>query len=295
MGKNDRLLAVVICLVLTGCAGNRYLERTADGEKAYREGEYKRALEISEEIIGEVEGKGRIASPSIYSLSGISAYRLEDYGKSLEYLEKANQQGYSDPEMVSCLAGNYRYIDNLSKEISALETYLEKYPGAADHRRLRERLFQTCLESEDFELAEDLWNGMDSLSRNEIKNLETYLKINRLKENTEICDSLAGRILERGETENESALSWFAESYFWRAENEYLSQMKAYRDNRTHKQYEILLKAFRQVNADFRKSRDLFLKLYRLYPNPEYAEYLGNIFTRLEDREKARYYKARAN
>ena len=44
------------------------------------------------------------------------------------------------------------------------------------------------------------------------------------------------------------------------------------------KQYSILLKAFKQVNADFKLSRDYFLKLYDMNPDPEYAMYLGNIF-----------------
>ena len=70
--------------------------------------------------------------------------------------------------------------------------------------------------------------------------------------------------------------------------------MKAYRENRTRKQYAILLEAFKQVSTDFRTSRDYFLRLYKINPDPAYAEYLGNIFTRLEDKEKAAYYKKRA-
>jgi hypothetical protein len=135
---------------------------------------------------------------------------------------------------------------------------------------------------------------MDSTAREDVEVLETYLALNVIQNNKSICDSIATVILQK-DGNSEPALRWFAEFYFWRAENEYQSQMKAYKNKRTHKQYAILLKAFKQVNADFKRSRDRFLKLYRLNPDPEYAEYLANIYTRLEDEEKARYYKSRAS
>ncbi len=283
-----------ILLIIAGCSGGRYVEMTRAGESAYREGDYRKALEYSEKIIGEVEGKGKQSAGNVYALAGISACKLEDYDKSLNYLLKAQQQDYSDGNMYLCLARNYRHIDNLSKEITALETYMEKYPQGNETGTARERLFRTCLESENFELAGELWTKMDSASREDVTNLETYLNLNRMQENDSTCNSVAALILDK-DSDNEPALSWFAKDYYSKAENSYQAQMKAYKENRTHRQYAILLKAFKQVNADFKKSRDYYLKLYKLYPNPEYAMYLGNIFTRLEDEKKADYYKKRAD
>ena len=70
--------------------------------------------------------------------------------------------------------------------------------------------------------------------------------------------------------------------------------MKAYKAKRTNSQYSRLLKALEQVYPDFRKSRDYYLKLYKIDPKKEYANYLGNIFTRLDDKEKAEYYYKKA-
>jgi tetratricopeptide (TPR) repeat protein len=204
------------------------------------------------------------------------------------------QLGYSDEELYLCLAKNYKRIDNLSKEIGVLESYLSEFPNGAESRKVRERLLQTCVESENFELAGNLWAEMDSISRAEVGNLETWLILNLMQDNETICDSLALEILQL-DPDSEPALKWKAESHFWKAENSYQYQMKAYKENRTRKQYSILLKAFKQVNSDFRKSRDYFLKLYEMNPDPEYAWYLGNIFTRLEDEGKANYYKRLAN
>ncbi|MFC2116044.1 tetratricopeptide repeat protein, partial [Bacteroidota bacterium] len=169
----------IILLIIDSCSGGRYMEMTKTGEEAYQAGDFRKALEYSEQIIDEVEEKGKKASGNVYTLAGVSAFELEDYTKSLNYLVKAEQQEYSEENMYLHLAMNYRHVDNLSKEISALETYMAKYPYGKDIETVRERLFQSCLESENFELAEDLWNQMNPASRDDIRNLEIYLNLNR--------------------------------------------------------------------------------------------------------------------
>jgi tetratricopeptide (TPR) repeat protein len=284
---------MILFLIVSACSGGRYMEMTQAGEEAYMDGDYRKTLEITEKIINDLESRGKQASGPVYSMAGVSAFELKEYGKSLGYLSQAEQMGYSEESLYLFLAKNYRHVDNLSKEISALESYLELHPEGRQADRLRSRLLETCLESENYPLSRDLWSQMDSMAREDIRNLEVYLKLNIMQENQILCDSLADRILAE-DADNETAMKWLAESLFWKAENNYQQQMKAYRENRTHKQYAILLEAFKQVSADFRKSRDYFLKLYELYPDPEYAGYLGNIFTRLEDEERAEYYRKRS-
>ena len=288
------IILLAVLLIIAGCSGGQYIELTKNGESALQEGNFRKALEYSEQIIGEVEGKGRKASGNVYALAGVSAFELENYDKSLKYLIKAQQQEYSEENLYLYLARNYRHIDNLSKEITALETYLAKYPDGKKIGIVRERLFQTCLESENFQLAVELWTKMDSSSLEDVINLEFYLKLNQVHDNDSTCNSVAALIVDK-DPDNELALSWYAKNHYRSAENSYQAQMKAYKENRTRKQYAILLKAFKQVTADFQKSRDYYLKLYKLYPKPEYAGYLANIYTRLEDKAKADYYKNRSN
>jgi tetratricopeptide (TPR) repeat protein len=287
------IIGGTILLIFAACSGSRYLEKTARGEKAFRAGDFGTALAVCEEIIGDMGKKGKQSTCNIYSMAGISAFELGEYPRSLDHLLKAQQVGCTDGPMYLYLARNYQHIDNLSKEISALEAYLEKFPQGSDAADARNRLLQTCIESEDFELAGILWMEMDSASREDVGNLETCLQLNRMQENDRLCDSLAAIILVK-DPDSEPALKWFGEYYFWKAENSYQYQMKAYEENHTRKQYAILLEAFKQVSIDFRKSRDYFLKLYKINPDPGYAAYLGNIYTRLEDDEKAGYYRKRA-
>jgi len=85
-------------------------------------------------------------------------------------------------------------------------------------------------------------------------------------------------------------LDWTAKKYFWKAENRYQDELKAYEKNKTNKQYNKLLKALDIVSADFKTSLDYFKKFYTIDPNPGTAKYLGNIYNRLDDKKKADYY-----
>jgi hypothetical protein len=124
--------------------------------------------------------------------------------------------------------------------------------------------------------------------------LAGYLIVNENLENYKTCDKLALQIFELDD-ENIIALEWYAEKFFQEAENLYVSEMKAYKNNRTTSQYKRLLEALEKVYPAFRKSRNYFLKLYRIDPKPKYAKYLGNIYTRLGEEQKANYYYKKAN
>ena len=161
---------MAFAVILAACSGGRYIEATSTGDKTFREGDYRASLSTLEPVIDERESRGKSAPGPVYSLAGASAYELGEYGKSLEYLLRAREQEYSDERTYLYLARNYQRLDNLSKEISALEDYLSIYPEGPDTGSVRQRLFQTCLESENFDLAEELWDEMDAQSRDSLAN-----------------------------------------------------------------------------------------------------------------------------
>jgi hypothetical protein len=82
--------------------------------------------------------------------------------------------------------------------------------------------------------------------------------------------------------------------YFWNAEDVYVKEMTDYKNNRTTSQYKRLLNKLDEVYPTFEKARDYFLKLYKLDPRPEYAEFLDNIYNRLQEEQKAEYYYQKA-
>ncbi len=290
----SNLIPAIIILLISSCTGSRQItEQTNMALDAYQTGNYTKALESAEQVIMNTVEKGKSAEGNIYAIAGKSTYQLGAYDKSRDYLISAREDGYSDEQTIVFQADNYHRIDNLSKEITLLEEYIQKYPGGKYINSIRTRLFQTCLESENFELAQELWPLLDLQSRTETENLELYLTINQVLNNDQVCDSVAKLILDSN-PEHESSLNWYAEKYYWKAENSYQAEMKAYEENKTRKQYARLLKAFKIVTLDFKQSLDYYMRLYNLYPKPEYAKYLGNIYARLSDEKNAKYYHDKA-
>jgi len=290
----SNFIPAMILLLISSCSGSRQLaDQTNTAVNAYQNGDYTKALESAEQIILRTGEKGKSAEGQIYGIAGKSAYQLESFDQSRAYLISAQEQGYSDEQTIIFQADNYHRIDNLSKEITLLEEYIQKYPGGKYLNTIRTRLFHTCLESENFALAQELWPLLDLQSRTETENLEVYLSINQVLNNDQVCDSVASLILDAN-PEHESSLNWYAVKYYWKAENSYQAEMKAYEENKTRKQYAKLLKAFKIVTVDFKQSLDYYTRLYNLYPKPEYAKYLGNIYARLSDEKNAKYYHDKA-
>jgi len=270
MRNGIALFTGILGLLLISCGGTKYIELTTTAEAALSGEDYETALSTTEQIITELEKKNKSADGRVYAIAGNSAYGLEQYEKSLTYLVKAQQQNYTGEMMYFNLASLYQRIDNLSKEITVLEKYNNLFP-----------------------LADSLWFQFDEALKHDLKNLEAHLAINIGQENDTICDWAAEEILKQYEN-HEEALNWLAEKYFWKAENRYQAEMEAYNNNKTRKQYNILLKAFKIVTTDFKESLNYYTKLYEHYPNPDYARYLGNIYARLDDEKMAEYYRKKS-
>ena len=121
-----------------------------------------------------------------------------------------------------------------------------------------------------------------------------YFSINQRLNKVDECNKVAQELLDINE-ENLVALSWFGKQYYRKAEDLYQTEMKAYENKKTNKQYNILLAALENVTYDFKKSLKYFTKIYSLQPSPENANYLSHIYGRLSDKKKSEYYKKLAN
>lgn len=285
---------LIIAIVLQSCKSSSSVSKISEeAELAYKAGDYEKALAICEKEISDKETKGKSAIGPVYVGAGKAALELNQFDKAKKYLETARSISYSSPDMYESLARVYKSIDNLSKEITALENYRKFYPQGEKTSIIAIRLFETYVESENWDLANKLWPEIEPQAQSDVSLLSGFLLVNKKLENNAGCDKLAQQVLKL-DASNITALEWYAEKYYWKAENLYLTEMKAYKAKRTNSQYSRLLKALEQVYPDFRKSRDYYLKLYKIDPKKDYANYLGNIFTRLDDKEKAEYYYKRA-
>ncbi|MBU1014651.1 MAG: hypothetical protein KKG99_16780 [Bacteroidetes bacterium] len=287
-----------LAILITACSTNKEISQInqmrTKGISSFTEGDYSGAFAKFAELINVAESKGELARLEDYEGAGKSAYALGQNERALVYLEQAKDLGSKDENVYFSLADIYHIKDNLSKEIRYLEFYNTNYPKGSHIKLVDLRLFESYVKSENWEQGLAQWPLVqDNQPFLEII-AEGYFKINKALKNEAECEKTAKELLKIN-SNNIIALEWSAERLFWKAENFYQESITEYDKKKTNSQYAKLLKALNVVTADFKKSRDLFEKLYKLKPLPKYAHFLGNIYSRLNDKEKAKYYQSKAD
>lgn len=294
MIKHAYKFFVFLAFIVTSCGTSKHIEQlNREAKLAYVNSDYKKALEKYEEIINYNVSKGKQVDGSLYNFAGIAAWELKDVNKSIEYLEKAKQTPGKTSQTYYILSLAYLEIDNLSKEINNLEEYLVLFPEGGEIIEVHRYLFNAYVRSQNWDLAYKQWERLNAETKNEKQYLISYMLVNKKLEKEDQRDRIAAELLKMDRNCIE-ALEVLAEKYFWLAENRYKNEMDAYEKNRTNKQYAILLKALEVINENFRTSRDYFERLYKIDPKPGYATYLGNIYTRFDNKEKADFYYRKA-
>jgi hypothetical protein len=288
------ILLFIVLFILGACSiGTQVSESKMSGEELLLAKNYSAALNYYEKQIEKAKKNRKLIAGNTYCGAGKASFCLNDNKKALKYFEEATIVKYADIDMYISLLKLYRNIDNLSREIEILESIIAKYPNYKNLKSVKTRLLSTCIESENWELAHKLWKELDGNNSSNIELLDAYLKINRLLKDEDKSIIIAKQ-LNKIDANNSTALLCLGEQFFWKAENRYQKETKAYEKKKTRRQYAKLLKALDTVTTDFKCSLNYFNKLYKLNPQKKYARFLGNIYARLNDKEKSTYYKNRA-
>jgi len=291
MNRIFLLMVLGIAISFTACDSGKQLAKTQQtAQQAYNNGDYATALNLWEGVIADYEQKDNKKQCPVYTEAGMAAQKLGQTDKAINYLKQANWSEFSKEETYLTLAEIYREKDNLSLELVNLETYLEKFPQGAGRSGVNKRLFELYVESDNFEKAINMWGNLLPEQQSEIELLQGYLAVNDKVDNDTACFEISNKILDLDEN-NEAALKWLSNYYFWKAEKRYQAEMKAYEKHKTRKQYKILLKALDEVTVDYKKSLNYALRLYKLNPEPKTAKLLSKCYTRLDNKKKAAYYK----
>lgn len=281
---------LVIVMMVAGCSTTtKITDLKASADQAFAAGNYAVALAGYEQVIESYSTEGRTDQCPVYGKAGMAAMETGNTTKALEYLQMDVYTPFADAETYRSLATGYRKIDNLSKEIMALKDYLNKFPDGEHVKDVRKRLFETYVESENWEFARELWPEIDG-SENDEALMSKWFTVNRALDNQEQVDEIAVQLLKMN-PDHIPALEWQAQKAYDKAENHYLQEMEAYEKNKTNKQYKKLLEELKVVTTEFKDAKIRYEKLYHLDPKPEYARYLSNIFARLNDKQKAAYYR----
>jgi len=281
-------ILVILISLLAGCSGTKQLSQyQTDAQKAYDIGEYEKALTEWEKVIDYYDKEGNPNECPVYAEAAAAAIKAGQVEKAIQYLVAETYTGKASSETYLDLAVLYQQVDNLSKEIDALNAYIKKFPEGEKAEQVKEDLFEIYVETQNWEAAETEYDRLSEESKSEM--IEPYFVLNKALKNDPVCDSLALKMLDNN-SENILALDWMAKKLFWQAEKRYQEEMRAYDQNKTNKQYRHLLKVLDVVTDEFKTSLSYFKTLYDIDPKPVYAKYMGDIYNRLDDKKKADYY-----
>lgn len=288
-------LGFLIAVIVHSCSPMRQVaELSQRADAAYESGNFEEAHTLYAQVIDAHHAQNQEIDGLVYQRAGVAAYAVGEKQQAIDYLEFARHTPAADEQTFFILAKAYRDIDNLSREISNLERYVQQFPDGEDIADVRERLFITLVESLNWQQAFDLWPDLHEEAYHDEELMTAYLRVLRQLDDAKIASDIAGMLLEIN-SNNAEALDYLGRKHFNAAVNLYNREMRAYEENRTHRQYAQLLEAFEIMNTDFRIALNYFMRLYEQDPRPEYASFLANIYERFQDEEKARYYRQKAD
>lgn len=286
--KAERLLLIVIiALFISSCTGPKIISSLKNDAAGYETaGDFTQATTTWEQYFTQTPIE--TVAGNEFAQAAKTAFKAGNLIKAKGWFDQARYKNYADAEMYTTLAKIYNSENNLSKELSVLETYIQKYGNEV--AEVNTRLFAIYSEIDLNEKALQLWKKMDATSKNTEANLNNYFKVNKALENNLVCDSVSLALLKLN-PENIDALLWNAKKHYWSGQNRYQQEMAKYEQHKTRKNYNILLKELDLVTADFKKSLPFLNTLWKLEPNKEYAAYLANIYALFGDKKKTNFYK----
>lgn len=290
--KNIFLISITVLLfTINACdTGKQLAQSNQTAQSAYNSGDYSAALQIWEPIINSAKEKGTEKQCAVYTSAGMAAQQLGQTDKAIDYLKQATYSEFSNEDTYLSLANIYKQKDNLSLELENLEIYEKKFPTGKNIEKVNGKLFNLYSEIENWEMALSFWEKLSESQKADNLQIENFLKVNDKLGNTAKCKELSKQLLKNDEN-NIAALSWLSSFYFWKAEKKYQGEMKIYEKKKTRKQYAILLKVIDEVAIEFNEALGYAKKLYKLDPKPVNSKLLGNIYSRLNYKDKAKYYQ----
>jgi tetratricopeptide (TPR) repeat protein len=286
----NRYFIFILVLLVAGCSAPKNLVSFKENaETAENAGNYEEAVEAWKNYFSQFPEMNDLDG-SVYAQAAQTAWRADNAEQAEVWFDQARYRDFASVEMYSTLAEIFRKQDNLSKELSALEYLNENFEGEVEG--VNSRLFSIYEEIDMTEKALDAWEEMPHEVKNREQNLDKYFEMHRQLGNEEVLDSVSLALLQLN-PENINGLEWNATKIYHRAEDRYQREMGKYENNRTRRQYRILLGELDKVTADFKEALGYFEKLWELKPESrkEYAGFMSNIHVRFNDKQKANYYR----
>ena len=291
-----RKISVLLFLLALawGCKTTRVGMEVVVSEKenalaASGSGDYLLAVQAWEAHFRQMELSKQPILAGDYAQAAHDAFRADNFHSAVAWYDAARLSGYAGADMYLALSEIFRKQDNLSRELTSLQYLETNYPEESLEHGVAQKLFEIYMRI-DKGRAYEQWDKLDKAAQGKETYLNNYFTLIRELEKNELADAVANDLLKLNPTHRE-ALEWNAEKFYYMGENRYQREMEKYNKNKTHVQYQFLLNELKIVAEDFKTSRDYFERLWKLEQNSRYAAFLSNIYSRLDNPERARFYK----
>jgi tetratricopeptide (TPR) repeat protein len=253
----------------------------SDADKALKEKNYSEALTILEKLIATYEANGTSDTTLAYEKAGNAASALGDTLKAERYYKMAVYHQTATAPVYVFLADYYKKLDNLSKEVMALEGLAEHYPTSAEAEITYPRLFTYYVNTSQWDQAVGIWMKIPQ-DQKVLPLLSDWLNVCIKRKDAEAADIAAQEVLT-ADSQNRSAMLWKAQRFYDKGEARYQQEMADYEKNKTHAQYAKLTKGLEFSTSDFRSALKLFEKVYKMQSESSVALMISNIYARFGD------------
>ncbi|MFW6289393.1 MAG: tetratricopeptide repeat protein [Mariniphaga sp.] len=292
--KNIVIIVAGILFSVASCKTTVNLaEYRQSAETAAEAGDYLIATEAYRVYFEQYPADNELEG-SVYAQAAQTAFQATETDQALEWFDQALQRGYDEASMYQTLAQIYQYQGNISKELTALENYVDK--AASPEEEAYSRLFTIFYTTDQPQKAMQVWDKVPDTEKRTEQNLARYFALNKQMGNDATADSVSQALLEVA-PDHVGALEWQAQKNYDKGEARYQREMKAYEARPTTGNYQTLLRGLKAATVHFREALQYFEKLWEVNPDDrdEYAVYMNNIHVRFNDKQKADYYRKYIN
>jgi len=284
---------LIIFLSLFAIASCSTLKKSSispsDADKALHDKNYSKALSILENLIATYEANGTSDTTLAYEKAGNAASALGDTLKAERYYKMAVYHQTATAPVYVFLANYYKKMDNLSKEVMALEGLAESYPSSAEAEKMYSRLFTYYATTSQWDQAAGIWMKIPQ-DQKVLPLLSDWLNVCIKRKDTEAADIAAQEVLT-ADSQNRSAMLWKAQRFYDKGEARYQQEMADYEKNKTHAQYAKLTKGLEFATADYQSALKLFEKAFKMQSESSVALMISNIYARFGDEANSRKFR----
>lgn len=285
--KVRSLIVGIIALVAFSCSPLKKLPGLeSQADVAIEQSNYEQAYVHLKQYQNISESSNVKPNESFYLKMAEVCSQLNKVEEASEYYERLMLEDFNErliQDYASLLAKN----NKVEKELNVWNRYQSKLKDKNMQAQAFNRQVILLNQSQKYEEVESLWSGQTEDVNVSPEAYFSYVQASEQLGKSQNALKACNTLLKL-KPDHLEALEWKAKFLYESAEKRYKSEMAKYNKNKNATTYAYLRRDLKKISADYRVSRDLFLKLRKMNPEDKsYVKYLKNLYIRLDMKNEA--------